>query len=160
MDLLPLAKGGPGGNGGGQPPISSGRAYYQGLSCLSADFSNTPGLTADSGSVTILIRNFSKVKFEIKRPMFSPARPGDDSARPGDDSPSRTPDTTNTGDSDYIGVMEGNGLVFQQAGDLIFSDGLGGGVTIKGVYIREDGIEEIEQFEGEDIHGRRPSNAS
>lgn len=105
---------------------------YQGMRVLSCEFSNTPGVGPDSGSITVLIANFDKLDFEILRPMFLAGR----AAALG-----------NIAVSDpQTGIVQGDQTKLSQYGTLSFTENGVGANALQDIYIREDGVEELDRF--------------
>lgn len=109
--------------GGALTPVEA-EATYQGIPCLSAEFTATPGLASDDGSVVIVARNPSALKIRIGSVLFT-AEPFRERlttvARRGDvDRPPATPASVKVSDQ---GVVEEGTLA--PFGDLVLRSTVG-----------------------------------
>lgn len=111
-----------------------GQASYQGMPVRSFRFGITSGFAPESGEVEILMTNFGQLKFDQKSPLFLTA---DKRGHTRDDDAFVT---------DSKGYVDASGVTLNLWGNLWFSDG-DREIEIPGVYIREDGIEEIAKYD-------------
>jgi len=54
-----------------QIPVIEGEATYQGIPCLSAEYTTAPGSTSDTGSVVIAARRMTAVRIVVSKALFT-----------------------------------------------------------------------------------------
>lgn len=118
-----------------------GTVTYQGIPCVEGSFTLTPGMTADSGSVVIVVKAPHKMTLEVKRPMFHTVLPA-----------AEEPARFTMVDS----VIDGASFTLYAKGTLVFTSPKGD-ITLHNIYVKDEGVVEESSFlapGGEDRNDR------
>lgn len=121
------------------PPFSP-RATYQGIPCVSWQASRTVGLESDSYQVVVPANAVEGLQWKpTPGGLYAPAKGGG------------APQST-AANEDGATAKPLSGEIAVR-GDLVMSDGRGPGVTLEGLYVRDDGVETVDPGDDPDAVG-------